>query len=115
MAYIRGAVCADNNENDISKSAVELVSEIIRRNDLHFEDVQAVFFTCTKDLDACYPADAVRHVLGGHIAYSCAQEMNVEGSLDHCIRVCVVAEGLSQRNCKHVYLGVAAKLRPDLQ
>lgn len=114
MAFIRGAVCAENTKENISQSAVGLVEEILRRNGLRGADVQAILFTCTGDLNACYPAAAVRAVLGDKIAYFCTQEMYVVGSLDHCIRVCVVTDRVGQEDCKHVYLGKASALRPDL-
>ncbi len=115
MGVIRGAICAQNTTEDISAQAVVLVSEILSRNKLQKDDVQAIIFTCTADLDACYPAAAVREWLDNpQIAYMCAQEMNVEGSLDHCIRVCVISDVLNQKECKHCYLGKAAVLRSDL-
>lgn len=115
MGVIRGAICAQNTAEDISARAEELVREILRRNSLCERDVQAILFTATADLNACYPAQSVRQFLGGNIAYICAQEMNVVGSLDHCLRVCVFAQKLSQDECKHCYLGKAAILHPDLQ
>ena len=115
MAAIRGAICAQNDAKDISARATELVEEIVKCNKLQISDICAVIFTCTADLDACYPAAAVRELLASpKIAYVCAQEMNVKGSLDHCIRVCVIAEGIAQSDCKHRYLGKAAVLRSDL-
>ncbi len=115
MRAIRGAICADNTAEDISARAVELVTQIMRRNMLTTEQVNAVIFSATADLDACYPAAAVRETLAlDKAALMCLQEMNVSGSLDHCIRVCVLAEGLTQSECIHCYLGRAAALRSDL-
>ena len=114
MVAIRGAICAENTVEDISARAVELVTEIIRRNDLQTSAIQAIIFSATNDLDACYPAAAVRELLGAQIAFFCTQEMKVKGSLENCIRVCVLADGLNQSSCKHCYMGKAAILRPDL-
>lgn len=46
----------------------------------------------------------------------CVQELNIEGSLKKCIRVMVTAEnGKTQKEAKHVYLGGAKILRPDIK
>lgn len=115
MRAIRGAICAQNTAEDISAKALELVREIFERNNLQFKSVSAIIFTATPDLDACYPATAVREWLNdSNVAFLCAQEMAVKGSLDHCIRVCVIADG-DKDHCSHCYLGKASVLRPDLQ
>lgn len=115
MVIIRGAVCAENTAEDISERSVELIQEILQRNGLRKSEIQAIIFTATDDLDACYPAAAVRNALDmTATAFICAQEMKVKNSLDHCIRACVFAEGISQKECIHCYLGKAASLRPDL-
>ena len=46
----------------------------------------------------------------------CFQEMYVEGSMERCIRITVMANSdEKQKNAQHVYLGEAQKLRPDLK
>ena len=116
MGAIRGAICADNTVEDISSKSLQLVNEIISRNNLDKSHITAMFFSCTADLDACYPAKSVREQLGLHdVAFMCFAEMNVKSSLSHCIRVCVFVEGLNRQQCKHCYLGGASVLRPDLE
>lgn len=115
MGAIRGAICAENTVRDISAKSAELITEILRANNLDASDIQAVFFSATKDLDACYPAKAVREQLGlDSAAFMCFAEMDVKGSLPHCIRVCVFAEKIEQNECRHCYLGEARSLRTDL-
>lgn len=115
MGVIRGAICAENTENDISLRAVELVSAILSANALSCGDVEAVFFSATSDLDARYPATAVRERLAmDDVAFMCFAEMRVRGSLDHCLRVSVFAPKLNQDECKHCYIGRASCLRQDL-
>ena len=115
MGAIRGAICCENTSSSIGSKAVELVGAILDVNKISANDVEAVFFTVTQDLNACYPAKAVREQLNmPNIAFMCAQEMNVSVSLEHCIRVCVFAPKLSQKRCKHCYLGEAKSLRIDL-
>ena len=113
MGVIRGAVCAENTIGDISNKAVELFADILRRNGLSVGD--AVIFSATNDLDACYPAEAVRKRFNmPNAAFMCFAEMSVCGGLDHCLRVGVIAPKLPQENCKHCYLGKAAVLRRDI-
>ena len=115
MGAIRGAICAKNTVTDIGEKSVELVQAIIERNALSPEQIQAVIFSVTDDLNACYPAKSVRETL--HLdcaAFMCLKEMSVPNSLQNCIRVCVIVENLLQKQVEHCYLGAAAVLRPDL-
>lgn len=116
MGAIRGAICANNTQEDISAKSVELVTEIFKANSIDGSDVQAIFFSATADLNACYPAKAVREQLNlDKAAFMCFTEMAVENSLAKCIRVCVFVDKLSQNDCKHCYLGEAKALRQDLK
>lgn len=113
MTVIRGAVCALNTAESIGEKAVELVGKIMAENGLAHSDVSYVLFTATSDLDAVYPAKAVREKLLPDCAFNCVQEMNVKGSLDHCLRVTVFTS-FEVKKIKHCYLGDAKVLRPDL-
>lgn len=115
MGVIRGAICAENTQSDIASKSVDLLSEIFKQNNLSPSDVDAVIFSATSDIDACYPAKSVREFFGmSDVAFMCFAEMNVGGSLDHCLRVGVFAPNISQRDCKHCYMGRASILRKDL-
>lgn len=115
MGAIRGAICAENTKQDISAKAIELVAAILERNNLLSDEIEAIFFSATGDLNACYPAKAVReHFAMSNVAFMCLAEMTVSNSLDHCLRVCVFTPVRSQSDCKHCYLGRASVLRTDL-
>ncbi|MCM1194789.1 MAG: chorismate mutase [Corallococcus sp.] len=115
MGAIRGAICALNTEKDISEKSVRMLSEILKMNSLKPNEISAVFFSVTDDLDACYPAKAVREHFGmRQAAFMCFREMSVKNALSRCIRVCVFTDKILQKDCKHCYLGKAATLRPDL-
>lgn len=115
MGVIRGAICAENSQNDIFDKATELVQKICEQNNLSPSDVDAVIFSATDDLDACYPAKAVRERLAmPNAAFMCLAEMKVKGSLDHCLRVSVFTPKILQSDCKHCYIGRASCLRNDL-
>ena len=116
MGVIRGAICAENTQEDISQKAVELIGAIFTSNNLSAIDVEAVIFSATADLDASYPAAAVREKYGlDAAAFMCLAEMPVKGSMEHCLRVSVFARNITQGECRHCYLGRAASLRKDLK
>ena len=116
MGSIRGAICAKNTVEDIAQKSVLLVKTIIEQNELSLDKIEAVIFSVTDDLNACYPAKSVREELNlNQAAFMCFREMSVPNTLSNCIRVCVLVEGLAQNRCKHCYLGEAAALRTDLQ
>ena len=115
MGAIRGAICAQNTIEDIGQKSVDLVSAIVNANGISLECIEAVIFSVTQDLNACYPAKSVREQLHlDDVAFMCLQEMAVPNSLPKCIRVCVFVNGLAQKECVHCYLGETAVLRPDL-
>ena len=117
MKAIRGAHTAkENTVEAIRECTLELLHKIIEENDLHAEEIVQVIFSATKDLTKVYPAKCARELPGwDQVPLFCVQEMYVEGSLTSCIRVMLLTERDRNAQIKHVYLGEAKKLRPDLQ
>ena len=111
MKVIRGAICAQNTAESISENALLQVSSILKRNNLSADSVSAVFFSATADLDACYPATAVRRQLLPEASFMCFRVMDVKNSLPNCLRVAVFAD---VQTAVHCYIGEAKKLRPDI-
>jgi chorismate mutase len=72
--------------------------------------------TVTQDLDAAFPARAIRQMAGWDLVpLMCALEMPVPGGLQKCIRLMVMVNtDKRQDQIRHVYLNEAKKLRPDL-
>lgn len=112
---IRGATTVEKNEKEAILGATrELLGAIIRENELDPDDLVAILFTATPDLDAVYPAQAVREMGWRHVAMLCMQEMAVAGALPRCIRVLVlVGAGRADGRVRHLYLREASRLRPD--
>jgi chorismate mutase len=113
---IRGAICVDiNDAGAIVAATRELLERIVAANSVAVDDVASVIFTATPDLDAAYPARAARDMGWANVPLLCVQEMAVAGSLAHCIRVLVLwnTDRLADQ-IRHVYLGEARALRPDL-
>ena len=115
IAFIRGATTASGNSvEEIEEVVVELINELISRNNLLKTNLLSITFTATKDLDACFPASIARRCNGlDSVAFLDCQQMHVSGDLDFCIRI--MAQVLLPENsfAKHPYLRGASKLRTD--
>ncbi len=117
MIAIRGAITVDKNtKEDILSKTTELFREIIEKNALIEDDVISITFSSTKDLTKVYPARAVRDMGWTSTPLFCVQEMYVEDSLEMVIRALVLMdkEGVNKEDVRHIYLGGAKSLRPDL-
>ncbi|SFE91190.1 chorismate mutase [Paenibacillus algorifonticola] len=114
---IRGAITVDTNEKEpILKATLEMLHAIVADNNIQPDDICSVFITVTNDLDDTFPAVAIRQMSGWELVpLMCALEVPVKGSLARCIRLMVtVNTDKTQAEIKHVYLGGAQVLRPDL-
>lgn len=117
IVSIRGAITVEHNEKaEMLDRAKELIQAIIEANEINVEEIIAIHFTATKDLDAVYPAVAARELGIVEAALMCFQEMYVQNSLKMCMRIEMQVEkdGLTRQNAKHQYLRGAKVLRPDL-
>lgn len=114
---VRGATtAAANTPEEIFRATRELMLAVIEANDLHPEDVASVMLTMTPDLNADFPAKAVRSIAGWQwVPLMCATELAVPGSMPRCIRLLMhVNTDRSQEEMVHMYLGEAVALRPDM-
>lgn len=113
---VRGATTVtENTAEAIVAATTELLSEMIRANDIDETFVASVIFTTTPDLNAAFPAQAARAAGWTHTALMGCVEMDVPGGLPRCIRVLIhwnTDKPLSE--IRHVYMHGAEKLRPDL-
>jgi len=116
MRGIRGATTAATNEPEAILTATRsLLEEIVAVNALRAEDIAAVFFTVTDDLNAVYPARAARELGWQHVPLLDAQEVPVPGGVPRCIRVLLLWNtDTPQAEIIHVYQHEARTLRPDL-
>jgi chorismate mutase len=114
---LRGATIADQNEPAAILDATQVLLEALLQANptLRSEDLACAVFTLTKDLNTAYPAEAARRMGWTAVPMLCAQEIPVPRSLLGCIRVLLQWNtDLPQQAIRHVYLGDAARLRPDL-
>ena len=115
VKFIRGATTASGNSvEEIEDAVVELINELISRNNLIKTNLLSIIFTTTKDLDACFPASIARKCNGlDSVAFLDCQQMYVSKDINFCIRI--MAQVLLPPNnpVNHPYLRGAAKLRTD--
>ena len=115
IKFIRGATTATGNSiEEIEDAVVELIDQLISRNNLIKTNLLSITFTATKDLDACFPASIARKCNRlDSVAFLDCQQMYVSNDINFCIRI--MAQVLLPANIpvKHPYLRGASKLRTD--
>jgi chorismate mutase len=113
---IRGAVqVEENSASAIATGTKELLSEILRANDLEVNQIISVLLTATPDLNAAFPAAAAREVGFESTPLLCAVEIDVPGALPRVVRAMVTVETeQSLAEIAHIYLGGAKALRRDI-
>ena len=115
ITFIRGATTASGNTvKEIEVAVVELIDELISRNNIIKKNILSITFTATKDLDACFPASIARKCNGlDSVAFLDCQQMHVSNDIDFCIRIMAQVLLPQDNPVKHPYLRGAAKLRAD--
>lgn len=113
---IRGAIdIPENTEAAIEAATQKLLRQMLEANRLTPEWIVSIFLTATVDIDASYPAAAARKLGWTDVPLLDAQEIEVQGGMPRVIRVLMHVETeLTRAQVRHVYLGNAANLRPDL-
>jgi chorismate mutase len=113
---IRGAITVEENTRDkILQASRELVDRMLELNQVDPADIASIIFSVTEDLDAVFPAQALREPAFRHVPLLDCREIPVPGSLKKCIRVLMhVNTGKTQKEMVHAYLGSARALREDL-
>ena len=115
IRFIRGATTASGNSvKEIEDAVIELINELISRNNIIKANLLSITFTVTKDLDACFPASIARKCNGlDSVAFLDCQQMFVPNDVDFCIRIMAQVLLPPNNSVKHPYLRGAAKLRSD--
>ncbi|KRQ86625.1 Chorismate mutase AroH [Caloramator mitchellensis] len=116
MFTIRGATTINEDMKDeILNSVEELLSKIIEANNIDKEKIISIIFSATKDIKSVYPAEGARKMGITNASLMCLQEMEVENSLERCIRVMLLVNGdKNQTEVKNIYLRDSIILRPDI-
>ena len=110
---IRGATTTrENTRNAIVEATRDLLEKIVSANDLILDDIAAVIFTTTEDLNADFPAQAARQMGWEHVALLNSHEMKVPNSQTMCIRtLLLVNTEKNPQDIVNVYLRDAENLR----
>ncbi|MBD3276188.1 MAG: chorismate mutase [Candidatus Marinimicrobia bacterium] len=112
---VRGATTIQENTREaILQETENLLSEMVRANEINQEDIGSVIFTTSTDVNAEYPAVAARRLGWYDQALLCGHEMDVPGGLEKCIRVLIhwnTTKNASE--ITHVYINGAEVLRPE--
>jgi chorismate mutase len=113
---VRGATTVDaNTREEILTATRQLLALMIRLNGMEPADIGSAIFSLTRDLDAEFPALAARQLGWLDVPLLCTYEVDVPGSLRHCVRVLVHWNtDQPQSAIQHVYIKEAKRLRPDL-
>jgi len=110
---IRGAITVDENtETALKNATIELLNEMILRNDIAVSKISHVIFTTTPDINAAFPAKFARIDLGWEkVAMMCFHELDVQNALKMCLRVLIVLNCEENFEPDFVYLKGAKNLR----
>lgn len=97
----------------------ELLRELVALNDLDPTEIASVFFTTTPDLDAEFPAHAVRRLGWLNVPMLCGHDMAVQQpnprGVAQCIRVLVMYNTpRPQSAMRFAYLRGAEAIKADL-
>ena len=113
---VRGATTVEANSVEaILEASRDLLSAMIKANEIDVDSVASAFFTTTPDLNAEFPAVAARNMGWTHVALLCGHEMNKPGALPMCLRILLhVNTDRPAHDIRHVYLRGARVLRPDI-
>ena len=115
LKFIRGATTAkDNSLEEIENAVVELIEELISRNNISITKLISITFSVTNDLNACFPASIARKCNGlDSVAFLDCQQMYVPNDIDFCIRLMAQVLLPIDSSINHPYLRGASKLRAD--
>ena len=114
---IRGATTADSNtREDVLKATGELLLEMIKANGVDPGDISCAMFTTTPDLNAEFPAVAVRQLGWTDVPLLCSREVDVPDSLQSCIRILILHNTeKSSDEIVHIYTRGATELKSNLR
>lgn len=113
---VRGATTVTaNNREEILERVAELLRKMAVENKIDTEDVGAVIFSSTPDLNAAFPAAGARKIGWTQVPLFGTQEIECPDALPLCIRVLILWNtDAKQKDIKYVYLHEAVVLRQDI-
>ena len=116
LVGLRGATMLKKNDaTEMQSAVIELLSEMIAKNNIKNEDLVSIIFTTTEDLDCAFPAAAAREIGLGDVPLLCSKEIDVPHAPKLVVRILMHSySALERKAINHVYLRGADVLRQDL-
>lgn len=116
LRAIRGAITVEADKPELIRGATaELLQEILKCNDVAYEDLVCIFFSATADLHSAFPATGARDIGFNDVPLFGSTEISVTDAVERCIRVMVQCYSTKERSeIHHVYRKGAVSLRADL-
>jgi chorismate mutase len=114
---LRGAIDVEVDEPEVILQATRTLLEALLESNptLQSQDLASIIFTVTSDLKSVFPAQAARQLGWTEVPLLCTCEIPVPGGMPRIVRVLAHWNtDLPQESIRHVYLGEATRLRPDL-
>jgi len=114
---IRGATTLDGglSEGGLTHAVQDLLGAMTERNEVTPGDVAALIFTLQDDVGTINPAATARMLGFSTVPLLMVREHGGNTRVSHCLRaLMLVNTTLAQSQVRHVYLGGASILRPDL-
>jgi chorismate mutase len=106
---------ASDDAEEMSEAVVDVLTEMMRRNEIDTDDLVSIIFTATPDLHCAFPAAAARTLGLADVPLMCAQEIDVQGAPQRVVRILAHVETSRPRSdIHHVYLRGAEILRQDI-
>nr|WP_218140618.1 chorismate mutase [Propionispora vibrioides] len=117
MRGVRGATTVERNEREeIFANVAELLALIVEENKIDIEDIGAVIFSSTPDINAAFPAAGARAMGWSEVPLFGTLEIDNPEGVARCIRVLILWNTeVPQKEIKHLYLKGASVLRQDLK
>lgn len=114
---VRGATTVERNEREeIFANVAELLALIVEENKIDIEDIGAVIFSSTPDINAAFPAAGARAMGWSEVPLFGTLEIDNPEGVPRCIRVLILWNTeVPQKEIKHLYAKGAAVLRQDLK
>ena len=112
---VRGATTVEaNTKEEIFEAVLQLLDALTEANGWQEEELGAVIFSSTPEVNAAFPEAAARRFGWNDVALFGAQEIEAEDGVPQCIRVLVLWNtDKAMKELRHVYLRRAVALRQD--
>ena len=113
---VRGATTAISNDPGAIREATrKLLIAMTKANAVSPNDIAAVIFSSTPDLNASFPAAAARELGWNEVPLFGTQEIDCPTGIPLCVRVLILLNTeKSQHEIQSIYQAGAVVLRPDL-